>query len=102
MRYPPLDERLPVVLVDFDGVLARSYWPSPLLGPPIPEGIALVRHYAEQGAEVRIFTARPDSHWPLIADWCEKHGIGDVIYDISDRKIPASLYVDDRAWRPPW
>lgn len=101
MTYPPLDPALPVVAVDFDGVLAESTWPSARIGRPIGAGFALVRHYAAQGAEVVILTARPQSHWTRIREWLVEHDLDHLVYDVTNVKMPACLYFDDRAWRFP-
>lgn len=101
MTYPEFMSDLPIVCVDFDGVLAESTWPSPSIGRAIPAGLDLVEHYFAAGAEVRILTARPPSHWPLIWKWLEKFGLEGLVYDVSNVKPPASLYFDDRAWRFP-
>lgn len=101
VTYPPHDPALPIVLVDFDGVLSTSVWPSPTLGEPDPDALALVGHYHDEGCEVHVFTARPDSHFYRIWCWLEEAGIAGLIYDVTGRKIAASLYFDDRAVRWP-
>jgi len=101
MTYPPLDPGLPIVSVDFDGVLAEATWPSPHLGRSIQAGIDLVFHYVNEGAEVHILTARPPSHWPWIWKWLDGVGLHGLIYDVSNVKQPACMYIDDRAWRFP-
>ena len=101
MTYPPVDPELPVVCVDFDGVLAKSTWPSPTIGRSIQEGLDLVIHYHGEGAEVRILTARPESHWPHIWEWLDWVGLHGTVYDVSNVKVPACHYFDDRAWRFP-
>lgn len=99
MNAPPFDPALPVVCIDFDGVLAEGTWPSPAIGAPIEKGLRLLCDYAEAGAEVRILTARPASHWPKIVEWLYIQNVGHLVYDVTNIKLPASVYVDDRAWR---
>lgn len=100
-RYPEHMVDLPVVCVDFDGVLATNTWPSPALGQPDADAIRLVQHYAAEGCEVHIFTARPQSHWPRIWAWLRGQQIEHLIYDVSNVKRAACLYFDDRAVRWP-
>ena len=100
MNYPKPVEGLPIVAVDLDGVLAENQWPDPAIGKPIKEGIALVIHYANQGNEVIIYTARPESHATRIWKWLEMVGLHNDVYDVVCGKPRAGLYVDDRCWNP--
>lgn len=100
-RYPAFDPALPVVAFDFDGVLASNTWPSPRLGFAQREAILALQHYAEEGCEVHILTARPDSHFDRIWQWLRDQQIDHCVYDVSGRKMAASIYFDDRAVRWP-
>lgn len=99
--YPSPDPQLPVVAIDFDGVLAKSTWPSPELGDPDEDAIDMACHYFNLGCEILVFTARPPSHWPRIWRWLAVNGLDDVVYDVTNRKEPACLYFDDRAVKWP-
>lgn len=100
--FPEIDPALPVVAVDFDGVLAEANWPNPGIGHSIQAGIDLVLHYRHvENCEVVIFTARPESHFPRIWKWLDSVGLHGVIYDVTNRKPTACLYFDDRARRFP-
>lgn len=101
MTYPPHDPQLPVVAVDFDGMLASSHWPSPRLGEPDYAAFSLVHHYHREGCEIIVFTARPTSHHARIWEWLETHDLAHVVYDVTNVKPVASLYFDDRAIRWP-
>jgi len=100
ITYPPHDPQLPVICVDLDGTLAESVWPSPAVGPLDLDALRLVQHYYEEGCEVHILTARPESHFPRIWKWLEKHAIDHMIYTVTNRKPVARWYFDDRsvAW----
>jgi hypothetical protein len=100
LNYPEPIEGLPIVAIDFDGVLAENIWPDPAIGRPIKSGIAMVLHYAEQGNEVLVYTARPESHKPRILKWLEMVGLHNDVYDVICGKIKAGLMVDDRCWNP--
>lgn len=97
VNYPEHNPMLPVITVDFDGMLAAPTWPSPHLGKADPDALALVRHYYDKGCEVHVLTARPDSHFPRIWRWLQDNGIEDYIYDVTGRKPVACAYWDDRA-----
>jgi hypothetical protein len=101
-KYPEIDPLHPTVSIDFDGVLAENTWPSPHLGRQIPEGVQMLLHYAEQQVEIVILTARPPSHWPDIWKWLTAKGLQGIVYDVSNIKQPACIYIDDRAWRFPF
>lgn len=92
---------LPVVAFDFDGVLAENTWPSPVLGQPNREALRALLHYAEGGCEVHILTARPDSHFDRIWAWLRSQQVDHCVYNVTGRKMAASLYFDDRAVRWP-
>ena len=102
MNYPEFAPDNPVVSIDFDGVLAENTWPDPRFGHEIPEGIRLVLHYYNEGCQINILTARPPSHWPRIWKWLDTKGLNGVVYDVSNIKQPACMYIDDRAWRFPF
>lgn len=101
MNYPAHDPALPVVVFDFDGVLADNRWPSPSLGNPDVNALKAIEHYCEQNCEVIILTARPESHFVRIWKWLRDFDIDWAVYDVTNRKPAASLYFDDRAVRWP-
>jgi|SRR5690242_5975657 len=101
VNYPAHDPALPVVAVDFDGVLASNTWPSPALGKADPAALALVEHYFDLDCEVIVFTARPESHLGDIRCWLDDMLIGHMVYDVTNKKPKACLYFDDRAVRWP-
>lgn len=94
------DAGLSRVLVDFDGTLAKDVWPSPGLGPPIKDGLDLIRFYAKQGYEVSVYTARPASHESAIWAWLTEQKVQHLVYDVICDKPAAWLYIDDRSWNP--
>lgn len=94
------DTGLHRVIFDFDGVLAKDTWPSPVVGETIPDGVELMKDYALMGYEICIYTARPESHKPLIWSWVDKEDLHDVVYDVICGKPSAWLYIDDRSWNP--
>ena len=66
--------------VDLDGTLAYyDGWKGiHHIGEPIPAMMSRVRHWLDEGKEVRIFTARVNnclSAVKPIQDWLEKHGL---------------------------
>ena len=97
MNYPdPQVEALPVVF-DLDGTLAENTWPSPRIGRANPQAFKMLRHYANEGREIVIYTARPHTHQEAIWDWVHRHGIGNIVYDVVTGRPRAALYIDDRA-----
>lgn len=108
-------KRRQTIAVDFDGVI-HSYtspWVAPhvIPDPPVAGAISwllsMVRHF-----DVVIFTTRAKT-WRgrrAIAAWLLRHGGEDAYHGtpdgpgleeitISYEKIPAIVYIDDRAWR---
>jgi ribonucleotide monophosphatase NagD (HAD superfamily) len=101
MDYPEHDPRNAVVAFDFDGVLAEATWPSPGIGKPVPAAAEAVKHYYDAGCEIVVMTARPDEHLPRVRTWIRKNGLDRYIYEVTNRKVVACLYFDDRAVRWP-
>ena len=101
MNHPKLpDSKLERVCVDFDGVLVEDTYPSPRIGKPIGQGIAILIYYANQGKEVIVYTARPESHKDRIWAFLRMAGLQDQVYDVVCGKPVAQIYCDDRAWNP--
>ena len=89
------DER-PVVCVDLDGVLnAFDGWKGADHFHPPREG---AREFLEElnrlGYRVVVFTVR----WaPHVEQWLARHGLTKLVSEVTDRKPPAHVYIDDRA-----
>ena len=100
MKFP--DSAFDIVCFDFDGILAVNTWPLPDIGDPIPEGVAMLTHYYDEGYAIKIHTARPPGHVPAITAWLQLHGLAHMVYEVIGGKPVAGLYIDDRAFRPAW
>lgn len=83
------------ICVDFDGVLSDSHGPYSRghFGPPIPEGMKLLAKLKAEGFDTVILTARKETD--LVANWLAAQGFPGMI--VTNHKIPAVAYVDDRA-----
>lgn len=92
------DAMFKTVLIDFDGVLSETSGPyvRAHFGPPIEEGLKLLRLCLQNGFSVAIFTARKETD--LVAKWLNEQGFPNMM--VTNHKIPASAYIDDRAI--PW
>lgn len=82
------------VCVDFDGVLNDSSGPFKHghFGPPIPEGMKLLKILIERGWTVVILTARKETD--AVAGWLGSQGTPGLL--VTNHKVPAQAYVDDR------
>jgi hypothetical protein len=85
-------------MIDFDGTVNESKGPYAYghFGPPIPEGLKLIKMCQQAGYTVVIFTARRETD--LVANWLRDHGFPHMY--VTNRKVPASSYIDDRSI--PW
>jgi hypothetical protein len=92
------DSEHSTVMIDFDGVLSESSGPylRGHFGPPLPEGLKLLRLCLQHKYNVVIFTARKETD--LVANWLREQGFPHMY--VTNHKIPASSYIDDRAI--PW
>ena len=94
------------IALDFDGVLSDySGWQGrhALLDPPVEGAIQAIRDYQDAGLVVVIYTSRADhpEGVTMIERWLREHGLQQKRIDsikITDRKPPAIVYLDDRAW----
>lgn len=90
-----MDER-PIVCVDLDGVLnAYDGWKgADYFHPPRPGAREFLMRLNALGYKVVVFTVR----WkPHVERWLEEHALAGLIAEVTDRKPPAHVYVDDRA-----
>ena len=93
------------IAVDFDGVIHSYIKPwtreDVIRDPPVEGAIAWLHHLDDNGYNVVIFTTRATSSAGLsaIRNWLLQYGYRKAMtVDITDRKVPAVIYVDDRAW----
>ncbi len=102
IRLAPKPERVPLecagqntIALDFDDTLCASsgpYMPDHF-GAPIPEGLKLLRLLLSRGYNVVILTARKATD--AVAVWLKLHGFPNMV--VTNTKVPALAYVDDRA-----
>lgn len=108
--HPPIAEG--VVLVDFDGTIV-PWGKLDEVPEPLPGAVAALRALKANGYRIGIFTSRLSATWhraegrdPIVGaaqqsltvrDVLQKHGIP---FDfITAEKVPAVLYLDDKAMR---
>jgi len=97
--YPLVEDGHDRVVFDLDGVLAENTWPNPDIGAPIAAALQMAEHFAKQGKELVVYTARPRSHRARIWSWLSDTGL--PWYYVICGKPVAGLYIDDRAVRFP-
>jgi adenylyl-sulfate kinase len=87
------------VAIDFDGVIHRysmgfqgrtNAYDGPMEGAI--EGLETLH---KDGYILKIMSSRPKE---VIYDWLEEYGISDLITEVSNDKIPAAIYIDDRGY----
>lgn len=88
-----------VAAVDFDGVLHRyENWETD--GPacpnePLPGARMLLAGLASRFARVYVMTARSDLN--PVKLWLIKHRLDEFVWGVTNTKVPADVYIDDRA-----
>ena len=82
--------------VDFDGVLATyTGWRGPEhLGDPLPGCQQFLEALKAQGYTVVILTTRDAD---AVGRWLETHSLAHLVKSTTNVKVPATVYVDDRA-----
>ncbi len=92
------------IAVDFDGVLHSYVTPwidaTTIPDPPVEGAIEWLNGIARQ-FDVVILTTRgkTDAARQAVCGWLRKHGYEGTFPEVTDRKVPALVYVDDRGWR---
>ena len=94
----PEDQGAPIVCIDLNGVLdtytgwrGAEHW-----DPPRDGAREFLSALAAQGYRVVIFTTRySDDVW----QWLHRHQLAEHVTEVTDRKLPAHVFVDDRAVR---
>lgn len=107
--HPPAATKL--AAVDFDGTIKP--WAGGLMAdvPPLPGAVEAVRKLKDAGYTVFIFTSRLSTFWHKAEGWnaleamnkqveyiknyCDKYGIPADF--VTAEKIPAEVYIDDKA-----
>ena len=86
----------PVVCVDLDGVLNLfDTWRHPeYFHPPRPGAREFLMRLHQAGYFVRIFTVR----WVgWVEQWLAENDLAGYVDSVTDKKLPAQVYLDDRA-----
>jgi hypothetical protein len=93
---PATNDDRPIVCVDLDGVLNLfDGWKSAdYFHEPRPGAGEFLKCLNEMGYRVVVFTVRWATH---VEEWLERHGLRDHVSEVTDKKPPAHVYIDDRA-----
>ncbi len=90
-----MDER-PIVCVDLDGVLNQydGWKGAEFFHPPRPGAREFLERLNALGFRVVVFTVR----WgPHVREWLDRHALSELVDEVTDKKPPAHVYIDDRA-----
>lgn len=84
------------ICVDWNGVLDTysGYKGHDHCDPPRPGAAQFLQSLRDMGYKVVVLTSRSPHDARL---WLERHGLACYVDDVTDRKIPAVAYIDDRA-----
>jgi len=88
------------ILIDFDGTVHRAnngYGDGTIYDIPNERAVFTITNWTKQGYKVIIFTARDEKEFPAIKEWLKKWKFPDL--EITNRKMPALVYIDNRAIR---
>lgn len=85
-----------VVCVDLDGVLNLfdGWKGADYFHPPRPGAEHFLRWLWEHDFQIIIFTVRWPEH---VEAWLRQHGLNRYVHEVTDKKPPAHVYIDDRA-----
>jgi len=87
------------ISIDFDGVIHRYsrgfQGVDNAYDPPMNGAIEALTELKSKGYILKILSSRPKE---VIKPWLEKYGIDHLITEVSNHKIPAIIYIDDRGF----
>jgi hypothetical protein len=88
----------PTVCVDLNGVLDfyQGWQGSDHWDPPRPGAFEFLEELSARGFRVVIFSTKDPKG---VDAWLRSHGLAEYVAEVTDRKVPAVAYVDDRAVR---
>jgi hypothetical protein len=85
-----------IIGLDFDGVIqSLRETKKGEFGIPVEGSLQAVDAFLRDGFEVLIYTARTDL--VEVRRWLKEHGFPKML--VTNEKIPADIYVDDRGYR---
>jgi ribonucleotide monophosphatase NagD (HAD superfamily) len=98
ITYIPLEAR-GTVSVDLDGVLARyDGWKGDgVFNEPAPGAKEFLENLRREGYRVVILTTRATRDPSGVWAWLREHDLAEYVDEVTDRKIPFHVHVDDRA-----
>ncbi len=85
--------------IDFDGVIHSytSKWTGDEpIDPPMPGVEEALKALVDKGWRLVILSTRKPE---FIQPYLDKHGLAEYISDITNVKIPAKIYIDDRGYQ---
>jgi UDP-glucose 6-dehydrogenase len=87
------------IAIDFDGVIHRysRKWQgmNNAYDPPMPGAIDSIKELKRKGYRLVIFSSRTVS---VIKEWLEKYELTEYFDEVTNTKIPASVYIDDKCY----
>jgi len=87
------------IAIDFDGVIHKysKGWQGldNAYDPPNEGAISAIRDLKSKGYRLVIFSSRTTS---VINEWLKKYDLEEYFDDVTNTKIPAKVYIDDRAY----
>ncbi len=86
----------PIVCVDLDGVLNLydGWRGADYFHPPRPGAREFLSQLVDRGYRVVVHTTR----WaPHVWEWIHANGLTPFVHDVTDKKPPAHVFIDDRA-----
>lgn len=109
--YPPgFEHQLNTIAIDFDGVIHnadKGWHDGTCYGEPLPGAIDSIKLLSKK-YKIIIFTAKAKPDRPLVngkngvelvKEWFYKHKLDTYIYEITNEKPRAELYIDDNGYR---
>lgn len=90
------NDHRPIIGVDLDGVLNLfdGWKGSEYFHPPRPGAAEFLHQLNEAGYRVVISTVR---YHRWVQAWLDEHGLAEFVDMVTNRKLPAHVYLDDRA-----
>lgn len=93
----PFEPNSRTVCVDWNGVLDMyTGWREGKVYPPRPGALPFLYELKRLGYRVVVLSSQSPI---FIKNWLKKNGMLEYVDEVTDRKVPAIVYIDDRAIR---
>ena len=100
MKEIDIEVKKNTIAIDFDGVIHRysQGWQGMdnAYDPPNDGTTEALQRLVDAGHRIVVFSSRNTT---VIQNWLKKYALEQYVAEVTNTKVPAKVYIDDRAYR---